>query len=121
MVGLNQGLLAVLPFSLPQALGVYGFTALIAVLSFGGGGFLIGYFSAGTTIKEAALACTIAALFNAGITLWQSPDTLTAVGTAIAMGVGYAFGFAGGWLGERIQGDTTDKMRERGELPPHAP
>ncbi len=121
MVGLNQGLLAVLPLSLVDAIGVYGFTALIAVLSFGGGGFLIGYFSSGTTIKEAALACTVAAGFNAGLTLWQSPDTLTAVGTAIAVGLGYAFGFAGGWLGEKLQGDTTDKMRERGELPPHAP
>ena len=25
---------------------------------------------------------------------------------------------AGAWVGEKIQGDTTDKMRERGELPP---
>jgi hypothetical protein len=27
-------------------------------------------------------------------------------------------GLAGAWVGEKLQGDTGDKMRERGDLPP---
>jgi len=100
------------------------YVGVIALGSFPLGGIVIGYLSPGETIREPALACTIAVLANS---IWDyvqvSADPAFAVGgwlvgIVIVMVLAFVLGLAGGWLGEKLQGDTTDKMRERGVLPP---
>jgi hypothetical protein len=118
IIGLNHTLQALLPAGVVETIGVCGYVALVSFLCFFGGGFLIGYFSQGTMIKEAALTCTVAVLANLGITLALRPEQFNVIGAIIALAIGFGFGLAGGWVGERLQGDTTEKLRERGGLPP---
>jgi hypothetical protein len=100
------------------------YLALIAVGSYFVGGVFTGWLSPGETIKEPAGAAALAVVLNSiSDFLMQSGSEGFAmgqwiVGAAISVVLGFALGLAGGWLGERIQGDTTDKMRERGEMPP---
>jgi hypothetical protein len=100
------------------------YLALITIGSYFVGGIATGWLSPGETIKEPAAAAALAVLINSiSDYLMQSQNEAFAVGPwlmgAVAMMVlGFGLGLAGGWLGERLQGDTTDKMRERGELPP---
>lgn len=91
------------------------FALIIAVGAFFGGSFLVAYFSPGTTIREPAIASTIAVIVNQLYWLRQGGD-LSLGGVAISIAMNYAFAFAGAKLGEKAQGETTDKMRERGEL-----
>lgn len=91
------------------------FIALVTLGAFFGGGLLVAYFSPGDTIKEPAIAATLAIAFNQIYSLTQgAPFSL--LGTAIAVGLGYGFALAGAKVGEKLQGDTTDKMRDRGKL-----
>ena len=91
------------------------FVAIVAFGAFFGGGLLVAYFSPGDTIKEPAIAATLAIAFNQVYNLSQgAPFSL--LGIAIAAALGYGFALAGAKLGERLQGDTTDKMRDRGTL-----
>ncbi|MBT8491694.1 MAG: hypothetical protein KJO07_01430 [Deltaproteobacteria bacterium] len=100
------------------------YLALIAVGSYFVGGVLIGYLSPGTTIKEPAAAAVCAVIVNSTIDyLYQSRSEAFAMapwlfGALVAVLLGLVLGLAGGWLGEKLQGDTLDKMRERGEMPP---
>jgi len=103
---------------------LYVWVAVIAAGSFGVGGLLTGWFSPGETVKEPAIASAIAVLLNAAenyaVSSVYEGFSLGgwAVGTAIMVVIGFGLGMAGGWIGEKIQGDSTEKMRERGELPP---
>ena len=89
--------------------------------SFFVGGLIVGWWSPGETIKEPAYAALAAVVFNAGLNARNIGENMSTmqwlIGSAIMAAIGFAFGMAGGWAGEKIQGDTTDKMRERGELP----
>ena len=103
---------------------VYVWVAVIAAGSFGAGGLLTGWFSPGETVKEPAIASAIAVLVNAAenYAVMSTYEGLAVggwlIGTLIMVAIGFGLGMAGGWLGDKIQGDSTDKMRERGELPP---
>ncbi len=100
------------------------YIALIAVGSYTVGGFITGWLSPGETIREPAFASALAVIVNSiGSYAIQSGAEGFAfgqwlVGAAISVVLGFFLGMAGGWLGEKAQGDTTEKMRERGELPP---
>jgi len=90
--------------------------------SFFGGGLLVGWASPGETIREPAIGAAIAVVFNVANWVLRAGDQgegITAgffIGVAITIAVGYGLALLGAKLGERIQGDTTDKMRERGLL-----
>ena len=136
IIALNQVMIAALKDPILATLtvddaGVASFGAMfwvylgvIAVVSYMVGGFLTGWFSPGETVREPAMASALAVLVNLiGDYAQQSQyDGFTFgrwfIGAAIMLVIGFFLGMAGGWLGERAQGDTTEKMRERGELPP---
>jgi hypothetical protein len=100
------------------------YVGVIALGSFPLGGLVIGYLSPGETIREPALACVLAVVVNSAwdyMNVSADPNFALGgwlVGIVIVMVLAFVLGLAGGWLGERLQGDTTDKMRERGLLPP---
>ncbi len=99
---------------------LYALTAILAVGSFFVGGLLVGWMSPGTTLLEPAIASAAGIIIN-GIfySATNGPmGLLGMIGLLVAAGLGFGLGLAGAKVGERIQGDTTDKMRERGELPP---
>jgi hypothetical protein len=91
------------------------FVAIVAFVAFFGGGLLVAWFSPGSTIKEPAIAATLAIAFNQIYNLSQGAS-FSALGIAIAVLLGYGFALAGAKVGERLQGDTTEKMRDRGTL-----
>jgi predicted DNA repair protein MutK len=109
--------------SLGQPTGVYALIGIVAFGSFFVGGLLIGLFSPGETIREPALAAGIAVLINARMSFTKVDShsfTFTdwMIGTLISVVLGLAMGLAGGWIGEKMQGDTGAKIRERSDLPP---
>lgn len=129
IIGLNQLLQEALAEPVGGALfesmgmgGLYLYVAIIAFGSFFVGGLITGWWSPGETIKEPAYAALLAVVVNAGANFrnvdgeaFTMMDWL--IGSAIMAAIGFGFGMAGGIAGEKIQGDTTDKMRERGEMP----
>ncbi|RMG97315.1 MAG: hypothetical protein D6705_08950 [Deltaproteobacteria bacterium] len=126
IVALNQlaaaGLGPALVPNLVEAMGDVGglvvFALVVAVCSFFVGGLLVGWLSPGETLAEPAIACVVAVVVNGIVSVarGQLADAGGIVGLVIAAGIGFALGLLGAKVGERIQGDTTDKMRERGEL-----
>ena len=50
------------------------------------------------------------------LTLEGEPGVTYFIGVAIMAGIGFLFALAGAYVGEKFQGETTDKMRERGEF-----
>ena len=100
---------------------VWLYLGLGTVVSYGLGGAFVGIVSPGETITEPAIAAVLAALMNNLSFYIANPEAVDAAGMATVLGyaaVSAALGFGGAIIGERIQGDNTDKMRERGELPP---
>jgi len=103
--------------------GVFLYIGIIAFVSFFIGGALIGYFSPGETIKEPAIAAAIAAGLNT-LENFRNVDgkTLTVgdwlLGSLIILAVGFVMALAGSWLGEKIQGQTREKIRESAPPPP---
>ena len=112
-------LLPVLALPLIEAMGVtVGLLAVVVVISFGSffcGSALVAYLSPGNTIREPAIAAAIAVAVNSAHYAITSND-VSPLGIAIAVAIGYVFALGGARVGERLQGDTFDKMRERGEL-----
>lgn len=96
--------------------GTLAFVFIVAFGAFFGGGLLVAYFSPGNTIKEPAIAATVAIGFNQVYALTREGAEINVLGIVIAVVLGYAFALAGAKAGEKLQGETTDKMRERGEL-----
>ena len=100
---------------------VWMYVGLGTVVSYGLGGAFVGIVSPGETIKEPAIGAVLAAVMN-NITFYlANPEAIDAAGLVSVVGfaaVSAALGFGGAFIGEKIQGDNTDKMRERGELPP---
>jgi hypothetical protein len=97
--------------------GLLTYAVLVAFGAFFGGGLVVAYFSPGDTIKEPAIAATLAISFNEILRLtWDEAAQFSLLGTGIAVALAYAFALAGAKLGEKLQGDTTDKMRDRGTL-----
>ena len=125
--GVQGGLTWLLPALLLEPLGpplvgmlgeLWATLAIVAIVAFGaffGGGLLVAYFSPGSTVREPAIAATLAIAFNQLYNLSQGAP-FSALGVVIAVALGYAFALAGAKVGEKLQGDTTDKMRDRGTL-----
>jgi hypothetical protein len=125
--GVQGGLTWLLPALLLEPLGsplvaalgelwaTLTFVAIVAFGAFFGGGLVVAYFRPGDTIKEPAIAATLAIAFNQIYSLSQGAP-FSPIGVAIAVLLGYAFALAGAKVGEMLQGDTTDKMRDRGKL-----
>ena len=100
---------------------VWMYLGIGTVVSYGLGGAFVGIVSPGETITEPAIAAVAAALMNNVSFYMANPEAVNAAGMATVLGyaaVSAVLGFGGAMIGERIQGDNTDKMRERGELPP---
>ena len=105
--------------SMGTTAGPLTFVALVAFIAFFGGGLLVSYFSPGDTVKEPAIAAVLAIVFNAVVNISSSDAEVSGgviVGLVISGAVAFAFAMLGAKVGEKIQGDTTDKMRERGDL-----
>lgn len=124
--GLNKLLQVVLeqPVAAPliEKLSTTGLVIYILLIAFGSfflGGLLVSWLSPGETIKEPAYASLLAILVNGTYNLITVQETIELswfFWLAVTAGISFGLGLAGGWLGEKIQGDTTDKMRERGEF-----
>lgn len=106
-----------------EALGVTGgwlsFAGIVAFGAFFGGAVIVAYFSPGDTIKEPAIAALLAIGFNAVMNLMRADVQLDVggiVGIPISAAVAFGFAMLGAKVGEKLQGDTTDKMRDRGDL-----
>jgi hypothetical protein len=102
----NVGLFLSMALGVASPLGLGG----VAFGCFAFGGFIIGYKSEGRTIIEAGLAAAIAT----GITVvfrmlaLHVSLALAPVALVIAVAIPFVAGLFGGWLGERVQGDTID-------------
>ena len=122
IVALNQVLSLALASSLLPSLiegmgemgGLVVFAILVALGSFFVGGLLVGWLSPGETLAEPAVACVVAVVVNGLLAGLSGAQNL--VGLVLAAAIGFGLGLLGAKVGERIQGDTTEKMRERGEL-----
>lgn len=112
---LAEPLLIPLIEAMGVSVGALVFVLIVQLGSFFFGGLGVAYASPGNTIKEPAIAATVAVAVNAAHYAVTTRD-FSPIGIAIAIAMAYAFALAGAHLGERLQGDTTDKMRERGEL-----
>ena len=105
----------------PARFEVYVYQAILAVTAYLVGGFLVGWLSPGETLKEPAIAGLIGAVvINAvELSIWPEQFNFTGISAALfGLGVGVATALGAAIVGERLQGDTLDKMRERGQFPP---
>lgn len=88
------------------ALLKFGMGGIIMALgaSFLLAGLLVGYFSPGVTIKEAAIAGVLSVLLNA-VFLYSSSLLMLEEFTYVGQGVagGFLLSLIGGWLGEKLQ------------------
>ena len=134
MVGLNVVMRALLADPVRTQLissfsgmtGVFVFVAIIAFFSYFVGGAVIGLLSPGETIREPAYAALIATGLNTLENLRNIDGQAFTlldwfVGSAIVLGVGFSMALGGGWVGERIQGRTVEKMRESNDGPGSRP
>jgi hypothetical protein len=93
--------------------GVLGVRSLlvvtgIAVVCFAFGGFIIGWKSEGRTIIEAGLAALLATAITVAIQsmIMHQRIPLEPIALGIGLGIPFAAGLLGGWLGEKVQGET---------------
>jgi hypothetical protein len=95
---------------LAQVLGIRSLLMLvvISVVCFAAGGFLIGWKSEGRTILEAGLAAAIATVLSVVYQAIRGQFVLAPLALVIGVGIPFAAGLAGGWLGEKVQGDTVE-------------
>lgn len=112
IIGINWMLVAALQGVIASA---WAMLAVVAVGSFFVGGLIIGWASPGETLKEPAVAATLAIVFNLAMHIGTG-GSAGVVDVVVTIALGYGLGLAGAKVGEKLQGDTTDKMRERGEL-----
>ncbi len=88
------------------ALLKFSFVGILSALgaSFLLGGLLIGYFSPGVTIKEAAIAGALSVILN-GIFLYSFSLLMTNELVYVGEGLvgGFILSLLGGWLGEKLQ------------------
>ena len=76
----------------------------IALVCFALGGFVIGWQSEGSTILEAGLAAVAALIVTYVIRNGQMPADAEVI--VIGFGLPFVAALGGGWLGEKVQGDT---------------
>jgi hypothetical protein len=76
-------------------------------------GIIVGYFSPGVTIKEAAIAGTIVVLAMAGFLYAVDADVAKNVGINVLLIVlGIPIAWVGGWAGENLQGSEVNLDEE---------
>jgi hypothetical protein len=81
----------------------------IAVGCFAFGGFIIGWKSEGRTILEAGLAAALATGVSLAIryfVMHQGIAGMEPAALAIGLGIPFLAGLLGGWIGEKVQGET---------------
>ncbi|MEW5797777.1 MAG: hypothetical protein AB1728_02115 [Bacteroidota bacterium] len=100
---------ALLKFSVGGILMAFGASFLFA-------GLLVGYFSPGVTIKEAALAGVLSVILNA-VFLYSFSLLMAEEYMYVLEGLagGFILSLAGGWLGEKLQAFMEDKNGEEKE------
>lgn len=99
---------AVLKFGLGGILVAFGASFLLA-------GLIVGYFSPGVTIKEAALAGVLSVVLNA-VFLYSFSLLMAEEFVYVAEGLvgGFVLSLVGGWLGEKLQSFMdSDKEHEK--------
>jgi hypothetical protein len=72
------------------------------------GGFIVGRWSAGSTILEAGLAAFVATLVSIGIHYVRGTVRLEPVAIAIVGLPPFLCGLLGGYIGEKVQGDAIE-------------
>jgi hypothetical protein len=82
-----------------------GAMALLGCICFAVGGFVIGYKSAGQTILEAGLAAAVAAIV---CYLALNKTSFSLISVLIGALLPFGCGLAGGWIGEKVQGEGTN-------------
>ena len=80
-----------------------GAMALLDCICFAVGGFVIGYQSAGQTILEAGLAAAVAAI----VCYLAMNNAASLIGVLFGALLPFGRGLAGGWIGEKVQGEPT--------------
>jgi hypothetical protein len=82
----------------------------IAVGCFAFGGFVIGWKSEGQTILESGVAAILACVVGLAIRMVMMHQSLAGMMNPIALAIGFGIPFAaglfGGWIGEKVQGET---------------
>lgn len=96
-----------------NSLGVFGLAPLLNysltavfvsfLVTFVIAGYVVGYFSAGVTIKEAALAGLLTVLFDWGLVAFGFGITIPMGNMLFAMTAGFLLSMVGAWAGERLQ------------------
>jgi hypothetical protein len=109
--------------AVPGVGGQLLFAGIIAFVSFFIGGVIIGIFSPGETVREPAYAAVLAAGFHCTENFRNvDGQNITVgswfIGSAIVLVVGFLMALGGGWVGEKLQGDTEEKHRESQAPPP---
>jgi hypothetical protein len=99
---------------------------IVAIIAYFIGGMIIGLYSPGETIREPAFATLMAITPNLLNNLawhfdYNIPLAGWVQGAGLTLGVAFLMALGGAWLGEKMQGRTVEKLRERGELPPLPP
>src|SRR5713101_6352866 len=74
-------------------------------------GIIVGYFSPGVTIREAAMAGAILAILFLLALLLFFGQQVTTFQTLVTIVFGYLLAFAGGWVGENLQQDRGPETR----------
>lgn len=85
--------------------------SIIACAGFIITGFIVGYYSPGTTIREAAVGGVILALLLLVILLTMFSQRVTFMQTFATLVFGYLMAFLGGWVGETFQRERSVKRR----------
>jgi hypothetical protein len=93
------------------AAGLAGITSIYAMAGLGAlcfalGGFIIGWKSEGQTILEAGLAAALATAITVSVRGALGSLIMQPVALVIGLGIPFAAGVLGGWIGEKVQGDT---------------
>ncbi len=74
-------------------------------------GIIVGYFSPGVTIREAAMGGAILAIFFLLALLLFFGQQVNTIQILVTIVFGYLLAFAGGWVGENLQQDRSPQVR----------
>jgi hypothetical protein len=111
IIALNQATSFLLaePVAVPLVLelgmlgGLLVFALLIGLLSYFVGGVIVGRMSPGETVREPAVASLFAVGLNLVLNIAINGQVPSVLGIAIAAGLGFGLGLAGGKVGEAWQ------------------
>jgi hypothetical protein len=85
------------------SLGVLGSFSLSFIIT----GFFVGFFSPGVTLAEPAVAGLLLVAIDSGVTTFAFGAPMPLMTVAIGLVGAFMLALLGGWLGERVQEDTS--------------